>query len=110
MITGIVVVVMLLALISVPLALTSLRLAKIREVENCVRDKVDAWGEPQGWKTRIVVAKVDGTDSYEATITVTGQPPFPTEGDLPERSNVCDVDKVNISFFPEQSLQLDRSN
>ena len=103
--TAIVIVFLLLAFITVPLTLTSLRLREILDIEDCVKEKVDEWGSQYGWSTQVVVARAKG-NRYEAKVVITGPPPFPNATDIPSSDDGCGVDSAEISFFPEQKIVL----
>jgi uncharacterized hydrophobic protein (TIGR00271 family) len=94
---------LMLGAIAVPLGVTSFRVAKERNTETCVREFVGNWAEPQGWRTSIVVARSRG-NLIDATVLVSGSPPFPDESDLDEGKalkKACpDLDSVAISFVP----------
>jgi uncharacterized membrane protein len=102
--TGTVFFVMLvcLALISVPLYFSSQRLAEERKAETCLTDAVNEWAEPQGWTTYTAVVRTSGTN-LEGSVVITGAPPFPTEGGLDANyiDSACPtVELVSISFVP----------
>ena len=96
--TAIVVIILLFGLVTVPLAITSIRLQKVREIEDCLRQEVNQ--SQSQWKTHLVVARGEG-GHFTAKVTVVGEPPFPTEDELPDDlTERCDVDVIQLSFLP----------
>jgi len=103
--TGILAIFGLLAFIAVPLTITSISLAQIRDVENCVTEKVDAWGAPHEWVTKVVVAR-GSAGTYNAEVTIAGPPPFPSQDDLPEKTGECNLESADVHFVPAWSFEL----
>ena len=96
--TAILVILALFCVVTVPLVLTSLRLSEVRKIEDCITREIDT--SQSDWKTEIVVARGEG-NAYSAQVTVVGEPPFPTQDELPnDLTERCDVDKVQLRFSP----------
>jgi len=101
--TVVLVLFLMLCLIALPLGVTSYRLAEEKNTEKCVRDAIQSWAEPQGWETRIVVARTRG-NQIDVSVIVAGEPPFPDEteldGGMPLKEACPTLSGVDISFFP----------
>lgn len=88
------------------LTLTSISLQKQRDIENCLREKTNAWATPKGWDTIVVVAREHATGGFSATVQVTGPPPVPEPPSSDIDIVVCDVDDIEINFIPVVSVSV----
>jgi uncharacterized membrane protein len=98
----------LLGLVAVPLYFSSARLSSESTAQVCLEDFINEWGEPMGWKARIVVTRTEGS-SLAAQVTIVGPPPFPNLDDLngEQVAKACPtVDVVEVGFFPAQFIEL----
>lgn len=87
---------------------TSLTLHKQREIEHCLRGKVDAWANENNWETLIVVAREEISGEFSALIQLTGPPPIPL---VPEEAKdidivVCGVDDIEINYIPVGAIHV----
>ena len=87
----------LLAVVAVPLGITSKQLRDIYEIESCLEDAANEWGNPQGWNVTYVVTS-GKFGQYSAVVTVTGEPPFPNSTDFPQMSPMFVALTQLISF------------
>lgn len=98
----------LLVIVAVPLGVTSVQIRDQLNVESCVKSAVDAWAEPYGWTSAIAVAQ-GSYNTYSATVTVAGAPPFPNQDDLPE-TPPCNIDELQIRFLSETVIQFNKTS
>lgn len=96
--------VILLAMVAVPLTLTSQLLREESQIENCLQEKIDAY--ESGWETDLVVATAS-KDRYHATVFVTGEPPYPEADAFDDAVLPCGVDELTIRFVPERVIRLE---
>jgi uncharacterized hydrophobic protein (TIGR00271 family) len=96
----------LLGVVSVPLALTSKRLADVQSIEQCLQGKFEVWTEPQGWDVSIITV-AGRVNDYDAKVIISGSPPFPDLGNVTdtERKNPCNVNSLEVSFVPRTTYE-----
>jgi uncharacterized hydrophobic protein (TIGR00271 family) len=95
----------LLAVVAIPLSITSKQLSNIYAIEDCLTDKINKWGNPKGWYVHLVVT-TGKLDQYFAQVTIAGEPPFPDETDFPNVTNVCGADSIDLRFIPVKSYDI----
>ena len=100
---GFLALIVLVTIVAVPLGFSSVQIRDQYEVESCVKSSVDAWAEPYGWSTAVVIAQ-GSSSSYTARVEVAGEPPFPNQDDLPEALS-CNIDELQIRFVPEKVIE-----
>ena len=106
--TAIVVILILLGLVFIPLYFTTKRVSEASSAKRCLREVTDEYGEQNGWKTRIVYTSFEES-TLIADIIVAGEPPFPTEEDIPAdaiSSRCPTVDVLTINFVPVRNIPL----
>jgi uncharacterized membrane protein len=95
----------LLVVVAIPLGITSKQLSDTYAIEDCLTDKINQWGNPQGWYVNLIVT-TGKLGQYFAKVTVAGKPPFPDEADFPNVTNLCGADSIDMVFVPAQSYEL----
>jgi uncharacterized hydrophobic protein (TIGR00271 family) len=95
----------LLVIVAIPLGITSRQLSDTYEIQDCLTDKINEWGNPQGWYVRLVVT-TGKLGQYFAKVTVAGKPPFPDEADFPNVTNLCGTDSIDLTFVPAKTYEL----
>lgn len=95
----------LLAFVAIPLGITSKQLSDTYAIQDCLTDKINEWGNPQGWYVKLIVT-TGKLGQYFAMVTIAGKPPFPDEADFPNVTNVCGADSIDMVFVPVKSYEV----
>jgi uncharacterized hydrophobic protein (TIGR00271 family) len=95
----------LLVIVAIPLSITSKQLSDTYAIEDCLTDKINEWGNPQGWYVNLIVT-TGKLGQYFATVTIAGEPPFPDQANFPNVTDVCGTDSLDLRFVPATTYDL----
>jgi uncharacterized hydrophobic protein (TIGR00271 family) len=95
----------LLAMVAIPLTITSKQLSDTYAITDCLTAKINEWGNPNGWYVNLIVT-TGKLGEYIAQVTIAGEPPFPEDSDFPNVTNICDADSIDLRFIPAKTYEV----